>query len=627
MPSSPHELAEGSARELIDPRELAPPGPVLDPLPGPIPREQPVGKGKAAVPSFQELTDSSGSEEDEEDWESWVKAAEEQFTEQQIATMHDYLRERGLFAFLKRYLDEEDMAVSQVLLAMGVMVRPETPLNDQIRALKVACSRILRNREKLEAFNTPHDVVSLIQRSKKILVLTGAGVSTSCGIPDFRSPTGLYARLKEEHWELDDPQDMFDLPYFKEKPNVFYSFAKEIYPSNFVPSPCHRFVKLLEMNDKLLRNYTQNIDGLFEQVGVERMLNCHGSFATASCLTCKRRFPGSAIEADVFASRVPLCPYCTAEQDEATAAEAEEPPRKKKKKQHEWEDDSDDEAADNLPPKGEWEGKALIKPDIVFFGEALSDEFDRRLLEDRDEVDLLIVMGTSLRVSPVAQLPSHLPHSIPQVLINRDPVAHHQFDVCLLGDGDTVVQWLCDELGKLEASGGGGGKEKKPKGPREVDEKQWELDARVPVHPPQHPLPPAAAASTSAAAAAVAAASPASSKPDIDDPPPPIPSLPAAHPGAETPFEPEQVGESHVWLFPGANREARWVQAVREAYEEHEEDGEGRDESGEGEREGSAGEDGEVELPASLAPGEQEGLTEEQEAEQEREVAAEVDAA
>ena len=94
---------------------------------------------------------------------------------------------------------------------------------------------------------------------------------------------------------------MFDLAYFKEKPYVFYSFAKEIYPSAFVPSPSHRFVRLLEQEGKLLRNYSassslsslrncarraddllyllaaQNIDGLFEQVGVERMLNCHGA--------------------------------------------------------------------------------------------------------------------------------------------------------------------------------------------------------------------------------------------------------------------------------------------------------------------------------------------------------------
>jgi hypothetical protein len=140
-------------------------------------------------------------------------------------------------------------------------------MQDQLRMLKIACSQVcvllsllpasvhrslfystrsLRNRDKLENVNTPQDVVELIRKSKNILILTGAGVSvghlllpshlsplpdllplqTSCGIPDFRSPTGLYARLKEENWDLDDPQDMFDLSYFKQKPNVFYGFAK-----------------------------------------------------------------------------------------------------------------------------------------------------------------------------------------------------------------------------------------------------------------------------------------------------------------------------------------------------------------------------------------------------------------
>ncbi|GAA6022720.1 hypothetical protein JCM10207_008077 [Rhodosporidiobolus poonsookiae] len=574
MSAHTSELPPPSTLSTISPAELAPPGPALNPLPGPI-------------PSFQDLTDDSGSESDKgsEDWEAWVKAAEDAFTEQEITTMHDFLRERGLFAFLKRYLEDEGLNPSLLLLGLGVMVRPDTTsLADQMRMLKIACSRILRNREKLEAFNTPDDVVSLIRRSKKILILTGAGVSTSCGIPDFRSPTGLYARLKEDpllNAELDDPQDMFDLAFFKEKPTVFYSFAKEIYPSNFVPSPCHRFVRLLELNDRLLRSYTQNIDGLFEQVGVEKMINCHGSFATASCLLCRRRFPGSAIEADVYASRVPLCPFCTADQQAEEAARAEEPPRKKKKKAHEWDDDSDEEEDERLAARGEWEGKALIKPDITFFGEALSDEFDRSLLADRDEVDLCIVMGTSLRVSPVAQLPSHLPHSIPQILINRDPVAHHQFDVCLLGDGDTIVKWLCEELSKPAPAGDTEDEQKDPLPPAEAAGDLWNLDKRVPVATPPHPSPSSSAVDPQPA-------------PDA-----PFPSLPAAPPGAAPPFEPERVASSHVWLYPGANREARWVQAVRAAYE----DADGESASGSG-----GDSDGAVELPASLAPGMPEGV-------------------
>ena len=109
-------------------------------------------------------------------------------------------------------------------------------------------------------------------------------------------------------------------------------------------------------------------------------------------------------------------------------------------------DDDDEDDSEHL---SEWLGKPLVKvrrgragapliaqPDIVFFGEKLDDSFDRSLLADRDEVDLLLVMGTSLKVAPVADVTGHLPHSIPQILINRDPITHVNFDVQLLGDCD-----------------------------------------------------------------------------------------------------------------------------------------------------------------------------------------------
>ncbi|GAA5850641.1 hypothetical protein JCM9279_006371 [Rhodotorula babjevae] len=623
----------------------------------------------APLPNYQDLTDESPDDSDE-DWDAVVAAAEAAFSEQDIEAMHHFLKERGLFAFLKEHLERRSIPPSTLLLAFGVMIRHDAPLADQLRMLKVACSRVLRNRDKLDDYNTPDDVIDLVRRSKRILFLTGAGVSTSCGIPDFRSPTGLYARLQlENNYDLDDPQDMFDLAYFKQKPYVFYSFAKEIYPSAFVPSPSHRFVRLLEQEGKLLRNYTQNIDGLFEQVGVERMLNCHGSFATASCLLCKRRFPGAAIEADVFASRVPLCPYCTPELEalerEKEREKAERPRKRKKIGRDEWDDGGSDESEDGADEgKSEWEGKGLVKPDIVFFGEALSDEFDHRLLEDREEVDLVIVMGTSLRVSPVAQLPSHLPHSVPQILINRDPVAHHQFDVVLLGDGDGIVRWLCEALASAESgpSGarGGGGKvrpgekeggkgdeddEKAREREREETARRWDLDRRVPVQLPVHarsasPVKPEPSTTVSSSTGnGITAPTSAPHEPSSTtsssttaaadaDAVPSMPSLPAsAHPPASAASTtiPERVGDSHVWLFPGANRESRWVRAVREAYgpegqgdgavrdgsssEEEEEDGE---EDGQDVRR-EEGEDAPVELPASLAPGAAEGLPSDEE--------------
>jgi NAD-dependent SIR2 family protein deacetylase len=169
-------------------------------------------------------------------------------------------------------------------------------------------TRFLRKRRRLENVNTIDDVVDIMKNAKNIMVLTGAGVSVSCGIPDFRSETGIYARLDE--FDLDDPQQMFDIHYFRENPQIFYSFAREIYPSNFEPSPSHQFVKLLEDKDVLLRNYTQNIDTLEHKAKITRVINCHGSFATATCVTCGYKCAGSDIEADIFA-QVGLAFLCT----------------------------------------------------------------------------------------------------------------------------------------------------------------------------------------------------------------------------------------------------------------------------------------------------------------------------
>ncbi|KAK7075521.1 NAD-dependent protein deacetylase sirtuin-1 [Halocaridina rubra] len=88
-----------------------------------------------------------------------------------------------------------------------------------------------------------------------------------------------------------------------------------------------------------------------------------------------------------------------------------------------------------------------MKPDIVFFGEGLPDEFHDKMAEDKDECDLLIVIGSSLKVRPVALIPSSVPSHVPQILINREPLRHLTFDVELLGDCDVIINELCQRLG------------------------------------------------------------------------------------------------------------------------------------------------------------------------------------
>ncbi|XP_030342934.1 NAD-dependent protein deacetylase sirtuin-1 [Strigops habroptila] len=261
-------------------------------------------------------------------------------------------------------------------------------------------------RKKRKDINTIDDAVKLLQECKKIMVLTGAGVSVSCGIPDFRSRDGIYARLAVDFPDLPDPQAMFDIEYFRKDPRPFFKFAKEIFPGQFQPSLCHKFIALMDKEGKLLRNYTQNIDTLEQVAGIQRIIQCHGSFATASCLICKYKVDCEVVRGDIFNQVVPRCPRC--------------------------------------PPD---EPLAIMKPDIVFFGENLPEQFHRAMKYDKNEVDLLIVIGSSLKVRPVALIPSSIPHEVPQILINREPLPHLHFDVELLGDCDVIINELCQRLG------------------------------------------------------------------------------------------------------------------------------------------------------------------------------------
>ncbi|KAG0746937.1 hypothetical protein G6F57_007892 [Rhizopus arrhizus] len=351
---------------------------------------------------------------DEEDVEkAWVS-----FSDTEMEELREEVREMGLMKFLDKYILQASTPVPKMLEVFGIYMHSRAALLasdiELLPILKSVITRYLRKRRRLDYVNTLEDVVDLLRKANNVMIVTGAGVSVSCGIPDFRSETGIYSRLQE--YQLDDPQQMFDIEYFRETPEIFYSFAKELYPANYEPSPSHLFVKLVEEKGKLLRNYTQNIDTLEHKANIKRVVNCHGSFASASCVTCGYKVDGKEIESFIMAQQVPPCPRCVVE--------------KKDEKEEEV----------------ELNRGCIMKPDITFFGERLPLEFDNLLALDTEHVDLLIVMGSSLKVSPVSEIMQQIPHSIPQILINRTPITHMTFDIQLLGDCDIIVPEICRML-------------------------------------------------------------------------------------------------------------------------------------------------------------------------------------
>ena len=124
---------------------------------------------------------------------------------------------------------------------------------------------------------------------RKILVMTGAGISVSAGIPDFRSPgTGLYSQLAE--YNLPRPEAIFDLDYFKESPEAFYKFAQNFDLTKHNATPTHYFIKMLQDKGVLWRNMTQNIDNLEEKTGMDMgaVIQAHGANRGAACSKCKK---------------------------------------------------------------------------------------------------------------------------------------------------------------------------------------------------------------------------------------------------------------------------------------------------------------------------------------------------
>lgn len=326
--------------------------------------------------------------------------------------------------------DKEISDLTDLLDEVQIKAKQEQPKsNSTVRTGEQSGLEIGTQNAKLE------DVAQLIKKSKKILIVTGAGISVSCGIPDFRSAEGIYAQLEKRYPALRTPTDMFNIQYFKADPRAFFDFAVELWPGNFKPSRTHQFMKKLNQQGQLLRNYTQNIDTLEQVAGIdsEVLIQCHGSFENATCQLCGKKYKAEDIKEAVFKKEIP---YCTSNCSSAR-----------------W---SEDILKDSMKFSffGQPQKIPVIKPDIVFFGEGLPDKFHNCCETDPNECDLLIVIGSSLLVSPVNLIPGLVDKKVPKILINKEELRyqHNTYTYELYGYCDTIMAALEEIM--YETTGG-----------------------------------------------------------------------------------------------------------------------------------------------------------------------------
>jgi len=243
-----------------------------------------------------------------------------------------------------------------------------------------------------------------------IVVMTGAGISTPSGIPDFRTPgTGLYDNLKK--FNIPYPEAIFEIEYLSRNPKPFFTLAKEIMPNvrKYKPNKIHYFLRLLQDKQLLHRLYTQNIDGLERLSGIlpDKLVEAHGTFSNAKCTGC------SAVYSDIFVN---------------------------------------DAINNNKIPRCQRSNcRDIVKPNIVFFGESLPKRFDMHS-RDFSQAQLIIVMGTSLKVEPFASIIKGSHVNTPRLLLNREAVGpfkniKRRKDVVTLGNLIESLDELVDKLG------------------------------------------------------------------------------------------------------------------------------------------------------------------------------------
>jgi NAD-dependent deacetylase len=237
-------------------------------------------------------------------------------------------------------------------------------------------------------------VTDLIRRSKKVIVFTGAGVSTESGIPDFRSPGGV--------WQKYNPEDFYYQKFIssEESREKYWQMSREFYDplKNAEPNAAHRAVSELEKMGKLDCVITQNIDNLHQRAGSspEKVIELHGTAVSVSCLACRKKYPREEIQSWLLRGvKVPRCDACG----------------------------------------------GILKPDTVSFGQSMPVQETEEAFHRARGCDLFIVIGSSLVVQPAASVPLEAKEGGAKlVIINREPTYHDSLaDVVIHGSAGEVM--------------------------------------------------------------------------------------------------------------------------------------------------------------------------------------------
>ncbi|MCC8180635.1 MAG: Sir2 family NAD-dependent protein deacetylase [Planctomycetes bacterium] len=215
---------------------------------------------------------------------------------------------------------------------------------------------------------SPAECAEKLRKARLIAVLTGAGMSTAAGVPDFRGPDGMYVTRRY------DPETVFDIGYFDLHPEPFYQFSRDflVLMQGVKPTFTHRLLAGLEQAGYNIAIVTQNIDGLHRRAGSKKVYPMHGDYETAACRSCGKKFDRAWLEEAMNSSKVPRCTGCG----------------------------------------------GVVKPDVVFFGENVR-HMDRAVDLAR-RADVLMVLGSSLTVYPAAALPGLCRGEV--IVVNRGSV-------------------------------------------------------------------------------------------------------------------------------------------------------------------------------------------------------------